>query len=121
MLQCCDIFWYLVLSFLCLFEFVCCIQLTLEQMAGIFASECCSDCGGSRIPQLQQTFATSNSDWKASTGVFLSCTGNQPTNQPLSAQAGVCGYGETATHCHWPRTSLLPPLWKVEVQRELMG
>lgn len=42
-LECCDIFGYLVLSFLCLFELIYCIWLTLKQMAGIFASECCSD------------------------------------------------------------------------------
>lgn len=64
-LKCCDIFGYLVLPFLCLFEAIYCIWLTLEQMARTFVSECCSDGRGSRIPQLQQTIANSNSDWKA--------------------------------------------------------
>lgn len=83
-LKFCDIFRCLVSSFLCLFGIVYCIWLTVEQMAEIFASECCSDGGGSRIPQLQQTIAKSNSDWKASMVVFLSCTGNQPTTLCMS-------------------------------------
>lgn len=125
-LKCCGIFGYLVLSFLCLFEFSHCVCLTPEQMAGIFVSESCSYGGGWRILQLQQrTLQRATTQRATATGkwVQLFSSPAQATNQLLFVWAGACASGETVTHCHWPCTSLLLPMVhvEVEVQRDKYG
>lgn len=117
----CNISRYLVLPFLCLFELVYCTWLSLAEMAGILASECCSAAGRSRIPQLQETTTKSN-NWKASTVVFLSCTGNQQTHRSLQELECVLGARQPPTAAgHAPLCFPLWNMWNMEVQRELTG
>lgn len=109
-LKFCDIFRYLVSSFLCLFGIL------------LHMAHCWTDGRNFCFWMLLWWWRVKNSSvtanhckeqqWLESKYGCFPFLHRQPTNH--SAWAGVCTYGKTATHCHWPCTSLLPPVVHVE-------